>query len=167
MDKVISIPIKTYSIAAVMLILLAAVLSFFATNTQVQAAPDIAISIDSGIIRSGYCSAIRSLVHRAMRQRMDFSLSDGRGNALGLRDGINLSDSAKRAIFFKRMDYSLSNGNGNALGLRNENISLGSIINETQLMRLDFALSNGSGNALGLRNGGAIFANSASTAICQ
>jgi hypothetical protein len=78
---------KTYFIIGMMLLLLVVAFSSPIMYDHVQAASSDNLSFENANIRSGYCSASRSLAHRAILQRLDFALSDGRGNALGLRDG--------------------------------------------------------------------------------
>lgn len=91
---------------------------------QVQAAPEVETSMDGNYIRSGYCSASRSLVHKAILQRLDFALSDGRGNALGLRDGNSHLAFMIGEMPLQRLDFALSDGRGNALGLRDGSYAL-------------------------------------------
>lgn len=115
---------KTYFIVGIMLFLLVISSSLSIMHGQAQAAPGKVISDESANIRSGYCSVSRSLVHRAILQRLDFAWSDGRGNALGLRDSVTLNDNEVRGINLQRLDFAWSDGRGNALGLRDGDTSL-------------------------------------------
>lgn len=97
------------------------------------------------------CKVDSQLMHIAQLQRMDFALSDGRGNALGLRNG-NLNIHQDPCDFkLRRLDFALSDGRGNALGLRAAVSGKVEWDEKSRLQRLDFALSDGRGNALGLR----------------
>ena len=146
-------------------LVIAASFSIFIGKAQAAPAPEL--SIDTNFVRSGYCSASRSLVYKAIRQRMDFALSDGRGNALGLRDGSPISEHEIPEINLKRLDFSLSDGRGNALGLRNGYSHQAFLSSEIQIQRLDFALSDGRGNGLGLRDSSYALFNNVLAAICQ
>jgi len=117
---------KSYFIVGMVLLLMVVAFSSFMMYGQAQAAPGDAQSIESANIKSGYCSASRSLAHRAILRRLrqlDFALSDGRGNALGLRDE-KPKENVTQTINLQRLDFAWSDGRGNALGLRDENISL-------------------------------------------
>ena len=98
------------------------------------------------------CEVNYLLLHKAQLQRMDFALSDGKGNALGLRRGNSLINQETCDFNLRRLDFALSDGKGNALGLRTVAPRVVERIDEFTLQRLDFALSDGRGNALGLRN---------------
>ena len=118
---------KAYLIAGMTLLLLVVAFSSSIGYGQVQAFSGDTFSIERANTSLGYCSASRNLVHRAVLrrlQRLDFALSDGRGNALGLRSGDVPSDNGRRAINFQRLDFALSDGRGNALGMRDDDISL-------------------------------------------
>ena len=153
-------------VIGISLVVLVIAASFSIFIGQVQAAPAIEISAEGNSIRSGYCSASRSLVHKAIRQRLDFALSDGRGNALGLREGAGSTDQEVQEVYLQRMDFSLSDGRGNALGLRDGSTAPVTFSGEMILQRLDFALSDGRGNGLGLRDGSSTLASSVLAAIC-
>jgi hypothetical protein len=158
---------KAYFIVGMMLLLLVAAFSFSFMYDHVQAAPDDVLSFDGVTIRGGHCSASRSLAHRAILRRLDFALSDGRGNALGLRDSVTQSENETQAINLQRLDFALSDGRGNALGLRDSGSPSENEMQVINLQRLDFALSDGRGNALGLRDGNNSLANNVLAAICQ
>jgi hypothetical protein len=157
---------KAYFIVGMMLLLLVVASSLSTMYGQAQAAPADVVSDEGANIRSGYCSASRSLVHRAILLRLDFALSDGRGNALGLRDGVALRESDVQAINIGRLDFALSDGRGNALGLRSGDTLGENEVHAINFQRLDFALSDGRGNALGLRDGNSSLANNVLAAIC-
>ena len=167
MNKTLINSRKAYFILGLTLSLLVIAFAFSIMYGQVQAAPGEAMSMDSANIRTGYCSANRSLVHRAILRRLDFTLSDGRGNALGLRDEVTTGWNPGRTGNLQHLDFALSDGKGNALGLRD-----GVTTNETAgrtgtLQYLDFALSDGRGNALGLRDDNFSLASSVLAGICQ
>lgn len=124
MNRILIKSKKAYLVLGMTLSLLAVALTFSIMYGQVQAAPGEAMSVDSANIHSGYCSANRSLIHMAMLRRLDFALSDGRGNALGLRDSSNTSLDPGRVGILRHLDFALSDGRGNALGLRDGNFSL-------------------------------------------
>ena len=98
------------------------------------------------------CAVNYRLLHEARLQRMDFALSDGKGNALGLRSGNSIIGQDACDFNLRRLDFALSDGKGNALGLRNVAQVQVETTSDFTLQRLDFALSDGRGNALGLRN---------------
>jgi hypothetical protein len=158
---------KVYFSVGMMLMLLVVAFASSSMLDQVQAAPGDAQYVESASIRSGYCSASRSLFHRAILQRLDFALSDGRGNALGLRSGDDPSENGVHAINLQRLDFALSDGRGNALGLRSGNELSKNEAHAMNLQRLDFALSDGRGNALGLRDENISLAYKVLAAICQ
>jgi hypothetical protein len=157
---------KAYFIVGMMFLVLMVAFSSPLTYTQVQAAPGNAPSFESAKIRSGYCSANRSLVYRAILQRLDFAWSDGRGNALGLRDDVASGETNIKAANIQRLDFAWSDGRGNALGLRNSEKLSENDVQATNIQRLDFAWSDGKGNALGLRDGNIPLANNVLAAIC-
>ena len=150
---------------SVLALVIAASFSIFIGKAQAAPAPEL--SMDTNYVRSGYCSASRSLVYKALRQRMDFALSDGRGNALGLRDGSPIIEGDIREINLNRLDFSLADGRGNALGVRGGYSHQAFPSGEIQIRRLDFALSDGRGNGLGLRDGSYALLNNVLAAICQ
>lgn len=158
---------KVYYSIGMLLLLMVVAFSSSVMYVQVRAAPGDALPLESANIKSGYCSASRSLVHRAILQRLDFALSDGRGNALGLRSGDDPSENGVHAINLQRLDFALSDGRGNALGLRSGNELSENEAHAMTLQRLDFALSDGRGNALGLRDGNISLAYKVLAAICQ
>jgi hypothetical protein len=119
---------KVYFIIGMTLSLLVVGFTFSIIYEPVQAAPGDATSIESANIRSGYCSASRSLVHKAILRRLDFTLSDGRGNAMGLRDEVATSGTPGRTGNLQHLDFALSDGRGNALGLRDDSFSLASSV---------------------------------------
>jgi hypothetical protein len=160
---------KAYFIVGMMVLLLVVAFSSSIMYDQVQAAPGDASSFESANTSHEYCSASRSLVHRAVLrrlQRLDFALSDGRGNALGLRSGDEPNENAARSRNLQRLDFAWSDGRGNALGLRSGNKSSENEVRSRNLQRLDFAWSDGRGNALGLRNSNISLANNVLAAIC-
>jgi hypothetical protein len=120
---------KAYLIVGMTLLLLVVAFSSPVGYNRVQASAGDAFSFERANTSLGYCSASRSLVQRTVLrrlQRLDFALSDGRGNALGLRSAVEPGENVARARKFQRLDFALSDGRGNALGLRDSNISLAS-----------------------------------------
>jgi hypothetical protein len=60
------------------------------------------------------CDPENLLIRKAMRVRMDFALSDGRGNALGLRSGERLLGLSEDEKVCRRLNFSWSDGRGDA-----------------------------------------------------
>lgn len=98
------------------------------------------------------CPVPYLLMHEARLIRMDFALSDGRGNALGLRNGGRVISQDPCDFKLRRLNFALSDGRGNAFEFITAAPKSVTRINGISLERLDFAWSDGSGNALGLRD---------------
>lgn len=93
------------------------------------------------------CPAPRLVTHGAQLLRMDYALSDGKGNALGLRNGNSLVSQESCDFNLRRLKFSLSDGNRNYPGVKSEESISTEQIGGINLIRLDFALSDGRGGA--------------------
>ena len=125
------------------ILLLVAVLSLSIAGKQVQAAPD-----NSDI--NSHCSLKQSLVYRAIRERLDFGLSDGKGNGYGLPVAIDEDENKFQAMDPHRMDFGLSDGKGNGYGVPEVSQTIEIGYQAMDPNRLDFGLSDGRGNGSGL-----------------
>lgn len=147
---------KKYILISILPLVLTLMILFAIKAIPVEASENENLAATNGISPSNpnrvTCAVNYRLLHEARLQRLDFALSDGKGNALGLRSGNSIIGQDACDFNLRRLDFALSDGKGNALGLRNvaqvhvENTS------DFTLRRLDFALSDGKGNALGLRS---------------
>ena len=142
------------------ILLLAIVFSLSISGKQVLASPQNADNFN-------HCNSKRGLVYRALLKRIDFGLSDGKGNGYGLPDSIIESDPRFKAMDINRMDFGLSDGQGNGEGLTDGSMSAENFWQPMDAHRLDFGLSDGKGNGYSLPGGSTALINNVLTLICQ
>jgi hypothetical protein len=93
------------------------------------------------------CPAPPLLMHNAQLLRLDYALSDGKGNALGLRNMNSFVSPDSCNLNLRRLKFSLSDGNRNYPGVKSEKSISTEQIGGINLIRLDYALSDGRGGA--------------------
>jgi len=158
-DRIFFSSNKSYFIARMLFWFLLVGISLSSVIGRVQAAPEVEYS-------SGHCSSSRQLLHRAILQRLDFALSDGRGNGYGLPERYMADENETFEIDIHRLDFALSDGRGNGHGLPEAFITSDNEYHTMNIHRLDFALSDGRGNGLGLRDGSILLTSNVLAMVC-
>ncbi|MEJ2758246.1 MAG: hypothetical protein P8046_07165, partial [Anaerolineales bacterium] len=91
-------------------LLLLIIVSLSMISKTAQAAPKSADSLD-------YNSSHRCLIYRTILKRLDFGLSDGKGNGYGLPKLSATNEAEPHPMNMQRLDFALSDGKGNGYGL--------------------------------------------------
>lgn len=133
---------------------------------QAKTTQDSPASLDNLTTSSSHRSAKQSLIHRTIRERLDFGLSDGKGNGYGLPESIMSDENEAKGIPIHRLDFALSDGQGNGNGLPKKHMQPEINLHTLNINRLDFALSDGRGNGLGYPDGSDKLIINAMAAIC-
>jgi hypothetical protein len=105
-------------------------------------------SISSRVI----CPASSLLMHEAQLLRLDYALSDGKGNALGLRNANSFESQDSCNFNLRRLEFVLNDGKMSRPEQPNAAQTGIESIAGINLIRLDYTLSDGKGGAFGLRN---------------
>lgn len=141
-----------------LLLLIAFTLSMISKTAQ--AAPQSADSL-------GYNTSHRCLIYRTILQRLDFGLSDGKGNGAGIPGISATKETGPHLMNMQRLDFALSDGKGNGYGLAESTITSENKFQSINWHRLDFALSDGKGNGYGLPDSSISYANKLTIEICR
>ncbi len=114
-----------------------------------------------------YNNSHRCLIYRTIFQRLDFGLSDGKGNGYGLPALSATNEAKPEPLNMHRLDFALSDGKGNGYGLPEAAMASESQFTTINWHRLDFALSDGKGNGYGLPDSSITIANKLSVENCK
>jgi hypothetical protein len=93
------------------------------------------------------CPAPHLLMHDAQLLRLDYALSDGKGNALGLRNGDSFVSQDSCDFNLRRLNYALSDGNRIQPEIKSQAPAGIESMGAINPIRLDYALSDGRGGA--------------------
>jgi hypothetical protein len=150
---------KLYSLISTLPIILAVLVFSGKSVMSVQAGKSDQAILSKGNDLSVICAVDTVLMHRAQLLRLDFALSDGRGNALNLQRYNPYLGADGCSTNLRRLEYNLSDGGRvhNAGGSAGE--SLLKLHNESNLKRLSFTLSDGRGDAFEFETDGAMNTN--------
>lgn len=141
-------------------LLLLITFSLSTISGKVQAAPQSTHSLD-------YNSSHRCLIYRTILHRLDFGLSDGKGNGYGIPGMSATNDANPDPLNMHRLDFALSDGKGNGYGLPESIMASENKFPSINWHRLDFALSDGKGNGYGLPDSSISYANKLTVEICR
>jgi hypothetical protein len=147
---------KLYSLISTLPIILAVLVFSGKSVMPVQAGNSDQAILNKGNDLSVICAVDTILMHRAQLRRLDFALSDGRGNALNLQRFNPYLGADGCSINLRRLEYNLSDGGRVHNAGESAGASLLKLRNEINLKRLSFTLSDGRGDAFEFEEEGAM-----------
>ncbi|MFL7891954.1 MAG: hypothetical protein ACK2UM_12740 [Anaerolineales bacterium] len=130
--------------------ILAMMLLFGMAVMPTKASPSEQKYVDNGNAQALKCAVNSLLMHKAQLWRLDFALSDGKGNALGLRDSRSSIGQDPCGIISRRLNFSWSDGRNVNPGSSSAMQEALEMRNEFNLQRLNFALTDGGAIKQGL-----------------